>query len=57
MTTAAHYFYGLGRRKCAIAQVRLYPNGNGAVIVNGNVLNRAKLDAMLAAVAEAVAHN
>ncbi len=33
--TTAHYFYGLGRRKCAIAQVRLYPNGNGAVIVNG----------------------
>ena len=33
--TTAHYFYGLGRRKEAIAQVRLYPNGNGAVIING----------------------
>ncbi len=33
--TSAHYFYGLGRRKEAIAQVRLYPNGNGAIVVNG----------------------
>ena len=30
-----HYFYGLGRRKSAIAQVRLFPNGNGAVVING----------------------
>ncbi|MEE9276823.1 MAG: 30S ribosomal protein S9 [Dehalococcoidia bacterium] len=29
-----HYYYGTGRRKTAIAQVRLYP-GNGAIIVNG----------------------
>jgi len=28
------YFYGTGRRKTAIAQVRLLP-GNGAIIVNG----------------------
>ena len=28
------YFYGTGRRKTAIARVRLYP-GNGAVVVNG----------------------
>ena len=34
MTTQQHYFYGLGRRKCAIAQVRLYP-GEGEVMVNG----------------------
>ena len=32
-----HYYYGLGRRKSAIARVRLYP-GNGAVIVNGKPL-------------------
>ena len=32
------YFYGLGRRKEAIAQVRLYPGGNGAIIVNGKPL-------------------
>ena len=35
MTTAAgNYFYGLGRRKTAIARVRLYP-GNGQITVNG----------------------
>ena len=28
------YYYGLGRRKCAIARVRLYP-GEGSVVVNG----------------------
>jgi len=28
------YFYGTGKRKSAIAQVRLLP-GNGAIIVNG----------------------
>ena len=28
------YFYGTGRRKAAIARVRLLP-GNGAIIVNG----------------------
>ena len=36
MTTsgAQHYYYATGRRKSAIARVRLYP-GNGAIIVNG----------------------
>ncbi len=29
------YFYGLGKRKSAIAQVRLYPDGEGKVTVNG----------------------
>jgi len=28
------YYYGTGRRKTAVARVRLYP-GNGAVVVNG----------------------
>ena len=28
------YFWGTGRRKTAVAQVRLFP-GNGAIIVNG----------------------
>lgn len=32
------YFYGLGRRKAAIAKVRLYPGGTGAIIVNGKPL-------------------
>jgi small subunit ribosomal protein S9 len=34
MTTQQHYFYGLGRRKAAVARVRLYPGG-GAVVING----------------------
>src|SRR5438045_3998282 len=29
------YYYAVGRRKTAIARVRLVPGGNGAVIVNG----------------------
>lgn len=28
------YYYGTGRRKSAVARVRLYP-GNGAIVVNG----------------------
>ena len=32
------YFYGTGRRKTAVAQVRLM-SGNGAVIVNGKPLD------------------
>ena len=34
MTTQQHYYYGLGRRKAAVARVRLYPGG-GAVVING----------------------
>ena len=36
MTTSPpqHYYYGVGRRKEAVARVRLYP-GAGAVVVNG----------------------
>lgn len=33
------YFYGIGRRKSASAQVRLYAAGNGAVLVNGKPLD------------------
>lgn len=29
------YYYGLGRRKTAIAKVKLFENGNGKLIVNG----------------------
>ena len=32
--TAERYYYGLGRRKTAVARVRLYP-GNGHVLING----------------------
>ncbi|MBM3940273.1 MAG: 30S ribosomal protein S9 [SAR202 cluster bacterium] len=43
MTTAPHgaYYYGTGKRKSAIARVRAYPAGNGAVIVNGKPLDEA----------------
>lgn len=37
--TTEHYFYGLGRRKAAVARVRLTP-GNGVVIINGRPLER-----------------
>lgn len=29
------FHYGLGRRKCAIAKVRVYPKGKGTFTVNG----------------------
>ena len=29
------YFYGTGRRKTAVARVRIYPNGTGRIVVNG----------------------
>lgn len=35
--TSEHYYYGLGRRKAAVARVRLYP-GTGTVVVNGQPL-------------------
>lgn len=35
--TSEHYYYGLGRRKSAVARVRLYP-GTGTVVVNGSPL-------------------
>ena len=37
MTNEQSYYYGLGRRKSAVARVRLYP-GTGAVVVNGKPL-------------------
>jgi small subunit ribosomal protein S9 len=35
---AEQYFYGTGRRKTAVARVRLYP-GNGAIVINGRPLD------------------
>lgn len=35
---AEQYYYGTGRRKTAVARVRLYPGG-GAIIVNGKPLD------------------
>jgi small subunit ribosomal protein S9 len=37
--TTEHYYYGLGRRKSAVARVRLYP-GTGTVVVNGHPLEQ-----------------
>jgi small subunit ribosomal protein S9 len=34
------YFYGTGRRKTAVARVRLHPNGDGRIIVNGRDANQ-----------------
>ena len=29
------YFYGTGRRKSSVARVHLFPNGTGAITING----------------------
>ncbi|MGI8586664.1 MAG: 30S ribosomal protein S9 [Chloroflexia bacterium] len=34
MTTSKSYYYGTGRRKSAVARVRIYP-GTGQIVVNG----------------------
>jgi small subunit ribosomal protein S9 len=48
--TSAHYDYGLGRRKAAIATVRLI-KGQGAVVVNGQPIgqyfNNASLESIV----------
>ena len=41
MTTTAQYYYGTGKRKTAIARVRLYPGESGSVVVNGKPLEEA----------------
>ena len=40
MTTEQHYYYGTGKRKTAVAQVRLYP-GRGEFSINGKTLEDA----------------
>jgi small subunit ribosomal protein S9 len=34
------YYYGTGRRKTAVARVRVYPNGDGRVLINGKPANQ-----------------
>jgi len=34
-TIKGEYYYGMGRRKTAVARVRLYPHGDGSITVNG----------------------
>ncbi len=41
MTTQESYYYGTGKRKSAIARVRLYLGGTGAMIINGKPLEEA----------------
>ena len=41
MTTQQSYYYGTGKRKSAIARVRLYLGGNGAMVINGKPLEEA----------------
>ena len=38
MTLEGRYYHGLGRRKTAIAQVRIYP-GEGPLVVNGQPID------------------
>lgn len=37
--TEERYFYAIGKRKCAVAKVRLFP-GSGTLIVNGKPLEQ-----------------
>ncbi len=41
MTSTSVYYYGTGKRKCAIARVRLYPGGSGTMVINGKPLEEA----------------
>jgi small subunit ribosomal protein S9 len=41
MTTQQTYYYGTGKRKSAIARVRLYPGGSGSMVINGKPLEEA----------------
>ena len=41
MTTTVQYYHGTGRRKSAIAQVRLFPGGTGSVVINEKPLEEA----------------
>ena len=34
-TIKGEYYYGMGRRKTSVARVRLFPNGEGGIIING----------------------
>jgi small subunit ribosomal protein S9 len=34
------YYYGTGRRKTAVARVRVFPNGNGRIVVNGRAADQ-----------------
>ncbi len=52
-TSRNDYFYGMGRRKTAVARVRLFPNGDGSITINNKDARNyfGQRDALLAAVA------
>jgi small subunit ribosomal protein S9 len=58
MAETSQYYYGLGRRKCAVARVRLLP-GDGRVVVNGKLIadyfGRPALEAIVRAPLEEAA--
>ena len=37
-TIKGEYYYGMGRRKTAVARVRLFPNGDGSITINGKLI-------------------
>lgn len=39
-TIKGEYYYGMGRRKTAVARVRLFPNGDGSIVINGKNANQ-----------------
>ena len=52
-TNRGEYYYGMGRRKTAVARVRVFPNGDGSVTVNGKDAQAyfGQRDALLATIA------
>lgn len=52
-TMRGEYYYGMGRRKTAVARVRLFPNGDGNINVNGKSAQAyfGQRDALMAAIA------
>lgn len=52
-TTKGEYYYGMGRRKTAVARVRLFPNGDGSITINDKTAHNyfGQRDTHLAAVA------
>ncbi len=52
-TIRGEYYYGMGRRKTAVARVRLYPNGDGSITINNKTAQAyfRQREALLAAIA------
>jgi len=52
-TNKGDYYYGMGRRKTAVARVRVFPNGDGSITVNGRVAQNyfGQREALLAMIA------